>query len=223
MYQNGPSIFRIAACLCRPLDAEAIRTLFAASDLARVVYCSTSLPETLSFCQSYNVEAAILDARFPGRGTFSAAASLSANCRNQVVIVLDDDVRMAQLESTLRIARCGYFTRCSTREEIIYGIRRLLNGQVAVDKRVSPTDVISPKLLLNVIRRIDHHGLIGLSKREREVMHLLASGHSAAQIGEKLGIQVSTVDNHRSRLMKKLNVSKATQLTQIAFRQGYLE
>jgi DNA-binding NarL/FixJ family response regulator len=61
-----------------------------------------------------------------------------------------------------------------------------------------------------------------LSPREREVMRLLAEGRSVRQCAERLGLSESTIDNHKTRLMKKLGLHKSSELTCQAIREGLI-
>ena len=62
--------------------------------------------------------------------------------------------------------------------------------------------------------------LLGLTPRERQVLELIAQGLSVRECAAALKIAESTVDNHKSRLMKKVGVRKSTDLVRFAFRVG---
>jgi DNA-binding NarL/FixJ family response regulator len=64
------------------------------------------------------------------------------------------------------------------------------------------------------------HPLACLTPRETDVLINLAQGSSVKQCAKKLGIGASTVGNHKSRLMKKLNVHKTVELVHLAVRAG---
>jgi len=59
-----------------------------------------------------------------------------------------------------------------------------------------------------------------LSDREFEILRHLADGCTVQQCAERLGLSASTVDNHKTRLMKKISVSKGAQLTRWAIKEG---
>ena len=61
-----------------------------------------------------------------------------------------------------------------------------------------------------------------LSPRQAEIATLIAEGLTNAEIAERLGINVSTVDNHRRLIYTKLNVRNAVELTHIAIRKGWV-
>jgi two-component system NarL family response regulator len=59
-----------------------------------------------------------------------------------------------------------------------------------------------------------------LGAREREVLQLLAEGHSSPQIGRKLHISVRTVETHRRNIARKLGLHSVAELTKFAIREG---
>ena len=65
---------------------------------------------------------------------------------------------------------------------------------------------------------LDEYG--GLTTREREVLQLVAEGHTNAQIAARLFISPRTVETHRANLMRKLTVHSVAQLVRIAIREG---
>jgi len=69
----------------------------------------------------------------------------------------------------------------------------------------------------------DKQGLDALSKRELQVLELIAEGYTNIQIGEKLGISPKTVARHRERIMRKLDLHSCTELVKFAIRTGLIE
>ena len=65
-----------------------------------------------------------------------------------------------------------------------------------------------------------HHDL---TAREREILQLVAESHTTKEIAAKLGISAKTVDNHRTNLMRKLDVHDVAGLTRYALENGFLE
>jgi two-component system invasion response regulator UvrY len=67
-----------------------------------------------------------------------------------------------------------------------------------------------------------HPSLALLTARELQVMTLLARGYSVRRCAQQLGLAESTIDNHKSRLMKKLDIHKVVELTHLAIREGLI-
>jgi len=66
------------------------------------------------------------------------------------------------------------------------------------------------------------HGTSGLTKREREVVQLIAEGHIQKRIGQQLGISVKTVETHRTKALNKLGLSTTADLVRYAARNGLI-
>jgi DNA-binding CsgD family transcriptional regulator len=61
-----------------------------------------------------------------------------------------------------------------------------------------------------------------LTRREREVLQLIAESHSTRRIAARLGVSAKTVGNHRTNLMRKLNVHDVAGLTRYAMDEGMI-
>ncbi|MCG3117754.1 MAG: response regulator transcription factor [Candidatus Manganitrophus sp. SA1] len=62
-----------------------------------------------------------------------------------------------------------------------------------------------------------------LSKREKEVLCLVADGHTNRQVAERLGIKIKTVETHRANIMNKLALRNLSQLVKYAIREGFVK
>ncbi|SEN07590.1 response regulator [Palleronia pelagia] len=103
----------------------------------------------------------------------------------------------------------GIFLKTTPPDEMAEGFRVLLQGE--------------PYVAREVLMRLERDaGKPELSPRERQVLHLIAEGCSNAAIAERLSVSVKTVDNHRTRLMAKLEVHSVAQLLSYALKEGLL-
>lgn len=104
----------------------------------------------------------------------------------------------------------GLFLKTCEPEEMQTGFSLLLEGGTYYSKAVMS------KLQHGAERQ-------PLTLRERQVLHLIAEGCANAEIAERLSISPKTVDNHRTRLMGKLNVHSVAQLLALALKEGLLD
>lgn len=104
----------------------------------------------------------------------------------------------------------GLFLKSCPPQEMRRGFEAILGGASYIEAEIE-------SMLKNV------SGEDGLSRRERQVLHLVADGHTSADIAERLSISPKTVDNHRTRIMAKLNVHSVAQLIAHALREGLLD
>ena len=90
----------------------------------------------------------------------------------------------------------------------------------AIPKVMSGQRILGPGVreLLESTSNIDM-----LTARERQILSLVAQGLNNREIGERLGVSAKTVDNHRTNLMRKVNVHSVAELLALALREGLLD
>jgi len=113
----------------------------------------------------------------------------------------------------------GYVLKHSAPDELITAIREGLKGKTYV------TPLIAGKLL-HSYESGSHSGtdtVISLSSRQREVLQLLAEGHSVKQIASILNISIKTAEYHKYRMMEDLGIKTMAELIRYAVKQGIAE
>ncbi|MBW2278894.1 MAG: response regulator transcription factor [Deltaproteobacteria bacterium] len=116
----------------------------------------------------------------------------------------------------LRAGVSGYVLKDSAAQELVQGIRQAIAGKVFLGTGVA--DVVVDEVLLRLER--EDTTAQTLTKREREVVQLLAEGASTREIAGKLFISVKTVETHRANIMRKLGLRSVAELTKYAIREG---
>ncbi len=115
----------------------------------------------------------------------------------------------------------GYLLKEDADKELFSAIERIRQGKTYV----SP--YFSEGLVEDIVQLGKGEGMPGLdadplTAREREIVKLIAEGKSSKEIADLLFISPRTVDNHRAKIMEKLNVKKATDLVKYAIQKGYV-
>jgi two-component system response regulator NreC len=132
-----------------------------------------------------------------------------------VVLTMHDDPSYARMAMTTGAS--GFVVKSAADTEILDAIRTVARGgthggiATAAAGR-QPHTTVSP----------GHPAIDALSQREREVLVLIARGHSNQQIADKLFLSVKTVESYRSRLMTKLGLKDRSELTRLALETGLL-
>ncbi|MEW9532571.1 LuxR C-terminal-related transcriptional regulator [Microbispora sp. NPDC049125] len=143
-------------------------------------------------------------------------AALTRN-RTQVLLVseaLDEEL----LGRALREGVGGFVHRESLFEEIVPAIRLVAAGHTFISS--SMITRLRDRIAA-VIPAVDHQ-LAALTRREAEVLALVATGLSNAGIGEKLGIGTGTVRSHLARILTKLQAANRAHAVGIAYESGYI-
>jgi len=109
----------------------------------------------------------------------------------------------------------GYVLKDDAFEDLLYAVKAVASGGTFV----SPS--ISEKVLkLETVSKREGSILTG---REREVLHLIASGFTNKKIADKLSVSVKTVETHRTRILQKLDAHTTADLVRYAIKTGLLE
>jgi two-component system NarL family response regulator len=119
----------------------------------------------------------------------------------------------------LKAGASGYLLKTSARKELAKAVRTVTLGEKYVSTRIASV------LVEDYVRGGDTRDEVysRLTMREREVLQLIAEGHSTKGIGDRLHISPKTVLVHRDNLMKKLEIDSIASLTRYALRHGITE
>jgi DNA-binding NarL/FixJ family response regulator len=119
----------------------------------------------------------------------------------------------------IRAGAAGYLVKRAATSELLTAVRAIAAGGVhfgAHAAKALAQQLQHPQALSD-----DPYG--ALSPREREVMHLVVDGMSTKEIARKLGITVKTAENHRCRILEKLDVRNSAELVRYAMRKRLVE
>ena len=119
----------------------------------------------------------------------------------------------------VRLGVSGYLLKDSAAQEVIEAVRTAHSGRVYFSPQIAKTLAESYRELAPT----EDDPYERLNDREREVLQLIAEGHSNKKAAEILCISPKTVDNHRTSLMRKLNVHSAADLVRWATKRGIVK
>jgi DNA-binding NarL/FixJ family response regulator len=132
-----------------------------------------------------------------------------------VVLTMHDDASHAR--RALAAGARGYVVKSAADRELLAAIRAVADGRTHVGQAVGGEPVADPKRPAGGGSPLDT-----LSEREREVLVLLAQGHTNQQIADGLYLSVKTIESYRSRLMSKLGLTNRAELTKFALDAGLM-
>ncbi|HEX4735154.1 MAG TPA: response regulator transcription factor [Thermoleophilaceae bacterium] len=161
----------------------------------------------------------IMDLNMPGIGGIEAARQIATLAPLTRVIMLTVSSAAPDITDAVIAGACGYLLKSATTQEIVTGIAAASRG----DALLSPS--IAAKLLERVreapVRpNVPDPASASLTGREIEVLRLLSSGMDNAEIGRTLFISPSTVKNHISSILLKLQIENRIQAAVYAVRSG---
>lgn len=156
----------------------------------------------------------LLDLSMPGPRSGDVIRQVLKACPTTRVLILTmyDDV--AYLRSAMSAGAVGYLVKKAADTELLSAIRAVHAGRTFVDLTQSAGLAPVPN---------DEQPRKKLSRREREVLRLLAQGHSNQQIADRIRLSVKTVETYRTRLSEKLGLKGRAELFRFASESGILD
>ena len=128
-----------------------------------------------------------------------------------ILLTMHNEAQMAA--RALACGADGFLLKESVFEDFKETVREVMNG----------TTYLSPELAADMIRSQTAMEQDDLTRREREVLTCIASGMTNQQIGKQLFISTKTVDTHRFRIMKKLDLHTVAELVRYAIKTGLID
>ena len=203
------------------LCCTGLAMMFRAVPEVAEVAVATTPEQAVRIAKFHQPDVLIMDAAMPSYGGFETARLLiksSTRCR---ILFLDDAVNHAHIRSALRAGALGYWTKHATFDEIIVAVLRISTGH-ATFCPAADEHLVRTKTGLRFEPKAPGTPLENLTPRELEVLLHLADGLSVRQCAEQMNLSESTIDNHKSRLMRKLDVHSVVELVRLAEREGLL-
>jgi len=188
------------------LIREGLRKVLAREPDMRVVGEARNGPELIALLQSTPADVVLLDINMPGDGsieTLQRIAALRPGLPVLMISVLPEEQVALRF---LRLGAAGYVSKEAAADELVNAIRSVVRGV----RYVSPA--LAERLAAG--RGRPSHEL--LSRRELEVLRLIAGGRSVKEIADKLDLSVSTVHTHRTHILDKLNLRSDVELARYA-------
>jgi len=114
----------------------------------------------------------------------------------------------------------GYILKHCADEELVRAIHIVLSNQVYLSPAIA--GIVVSELAQSKASRSRQSPSVSrqLTSREREVLQLIAEGHSARDIAQRLHLSVKTIETHRRQMMEKLGIHSVADLTKFAIREG---
>jgi len=160
----------------------------------------------------------LMDLSMPRLNGMEAIRDIKKNLPEIKILALTVHNTEEYILATLQAGADGYLLKDSTHDELLTAIESVLKGKSYLSPDVSSK--VIEGYLQGRPQRKTYSSWDSLSRREREVLKLIAEGGRNKEIANYLCISVKTVEKHRSNLMKKLNLHNVAELTSFALEKG---
>lgn len=192
-----------------------LRTMLTQQADIQVLGEAGTVEEALEVVETQQPDVVLLDLRLGEEEGVDVARRLRAKGSPVTILVLSVHDSSRHLRDALAAGADGYLLKSVAGDALIAGIHNAHAGETVIGQE------FVPKLLADAQRGVPM-GQPGVTKREQEVLELVASGMANREIAEDLGISTRTAQKHLENLFKKFDVHDRTELVAHAFRRGLL-
>ncbi|HET7145943.1 MAG TPA: response regulator transcription factor [Gaiellaceae bacterium] len=173
--------------------------------------------EAVRLARLHKPDVVLLDVVMPGRSGLDAAAEVLEAAPDAKVLVLSMQDDPSYVREAFGAGASGYLLKEAADAELVAAIREVAAGR----RYVHPT--LGARLAAAEAEAQSRAAADPLSDREREVLRLLALGHTNQEIAKMLFISVRTAETHRAHIMQKLRLATRAELVRYALEHGLLE
>lgn len=181
--------------------------------------------EALSLIEKHRPDIVLMDIAMSGMNGLEATTRVTREFPGIRVIILSMHTNEEYVLQALRSGAAGYLLKDAGISELEIAIEAISQGETYL----SPP--VSKHVISDYVRRVggdgqqsldSHPPLERLTMRQREILQLIAEGHTTQEIANLLNISVKTVETHRMQLMDRLDIHDIAGLVRFAIRVGLI-
>ncbi|MBI2913833.1 MAG: response regulator transcription factor [Chloroflexi bacterium] len=176
--------------------------------------------EAIQMAEQVHPDVVVMDISMPSLGGLEATRRIKRQMDDAQVLMLTMHDNEQFFFQAIQAGANGYVTKTAPEWELLTAIRSVDQGNCYLNAGV--TKLLVSDYLERIKRGERRQPDDLLTDREREILNLVAAGHSNREIAQILNISEHTVHNHRARLMEKLGVHNRLELLKYALRQGII-
>jgi DNA-binding NarL/FixJ family response regulator len=198
------------------LVCQGICALLQLEPKLRVAGQAADADEAIRLTLQLSPEVALLDYSLPGIEGDQVIRRLRRDCPEVKILVLSCHADAWHIEQSFRAGASGYMTKFTEASDLFHGIRAVACGEIFLGGEA--------RRIWNgrAEQELSQHQRGSLSRRQREVLRLIAQGRVNREIAVELSLSIKTVEKHRQELMKKVDIHSAAGLTRYAVESGII-
>jgi DNA-binding NarL/FixJ family response regulator len=182
-----------------------------------VVGEGTNGHDAVRLARNASPDVMVIDVAMPEINGVGAARRLRADFPNLKILALSMHSDKHFVTGMLEAGAAGYMLKDCAFSELATAIRTLVGGGIYISPRIAG-DVLHE--FAQRVRPMRKAARVELTDREKEILQLIAEGHSTKMISDTLHVSVKTVETHRQHIMQKIGAHNIASLTKYAIREG---
>jgi NarL family two-component system response regulator LiaR len=205
-----PKTIRVVIADDHALVRSGLQSILALFDDIELVAQASSGAEAVRMTQQTEPDVVLMDLVMPGMNGAAATEEILRRCPGTRVLALTSFSDEELIENTLRAGAIGYLMKSVSGDQLADAIRAASVGKSTLAAEAA-------EALIHAVAAREAAGRT-LTRRERQVLALMAEGMTNAEIADRLVISLSTAKTHVSSIISKLGVSSRTEAATIAVR-----
>ena len=202
-----------------PVVRQGLRALLEAEQDFTIVGEAADGLEVAGLVERLRPNVLVLDLMLPGLGGIEVTRQICHRFPQTRVVILSMYANEAYVLEALRNGAAGYVIKEASAAQLVQAVREVSAGRRYLSPPLSE-NAIEAYLQKAQATPLDLYET--LTTREREVLHLAATGNSNIETADRLGISSRTAETHRANLMRKLGLHSQTELIRYAMRRGII-
>lgn len=176
--------------------------------------------DAIRYSEKIAPDLVLMDLSMPKMDGLAAISEIKSRCQHTKILVLTVHKAEEYVFAALKAGANGYLLKDATHAELELAIENILAGNTYLSPAISGklVDAYLEGKKPQIVKPL----LEGLTRRERQVLKMIAEGYKNKEIANYLGISLKTVEKHRANLMKKLDLHNASELTAFAIEKGLI-
>ncbi len=199
-----------------PLFREGIKSVIAGDDRFMVAGEAGNARDGYKLARQIRPDVVIVDISLPDQSGLHLTRRIRETDPETRIMIISGHSRIDYITEAFQAGATGYMVKESDALKLVQGLQTVAGDEYFLDSSISQEVV--KRLLKSPVQdnTVSDNGYGRLTSREKEIMRMLAEGRSKSQIAERLHISIKTVENHRSNIMKKLDLNDAMELVRYA-------
>lgn len=203
-------------------DHEVVRTgikrMLSVDKRIRILADASNGEDVIKLVEYHKPIVVLLDILMPKKSGIEAVSEIKTISPTSYIVMLTAFEDSEHLEQALEAGADGYLTKDISAKDLIDSIFLVTQGE-----RVFSKTIINILQNSYIPKQVETPQQVSITKREQQILNLVADGMTSNQIAEKIGLSPRTVESHRYNIMQKLGIKRATSLVKFAVNHSVIE
>jgi DNA-binding NarL/FixJ family response regulator len=199
-----------------PITRNGLRSALSTSKEVEIVGEASTGEEAVEEVRKLSPDVVFMDVRMPGIGGLEATREIrDINPETHVILFTVEESRSA-LADAIRAGVSGYLLKDVSAAELIHAAKMAMEGKAVIHPTLT-------RAFIEEIQYVEQRPETPLSRREAQIVQMVAYGATVKEVAHQLGISPHTVKTHLERVYEKLGANDKAQAVAIAFRKGLVD